>query len=90
MPADASPRRQTANQSAAAVAALVPPSPAVPGPASTGQQGSSAPKSKITAHRVAELTDQRSETVKRFRMSDGTVEAEVSAGPVHYRDKAGR
>lgn len=69
---------------------LTPPSPAVPGQASEPQQvQASAPQSKITAHRTVELTELRTETTKRFRMSDGTIEAELSAGPVHYRDNAG-
>ncbi|MPZ29100.1 MAG: DNRLRE domain-containing protein, partial [Micromonosporaceae bacterium] len=41
------------------------------------------------AQRVAELTDLRTETGTFWQMSDGRVEAEIAAAPVHYRDGDG-
>jgi hypothetical protein len=89
-PALGSPRG-TAGDSAvpAQVSAGNPPSPAVPRPARTTQQPKATPPSGVTPHRVSELADKRSESIKRYRMSDGSIEAELFAGPVHYRDKAG-
>ncbi|WP_069462975.1 DNRLRE domain-containing protein [Actinacidiphila rubida] len=41
------------------------------------------------AHRVKELTGRRTADSSFFRMSDGSVQEEVSAVPVHYRDAKG-
>jgi RHS repeat-associated protein len=41
------------------------------------------------AQRVAELTDLRTEAGTFWQMSDGGVEAEIAAAPVHYRDGDG-
>lgn len=92
VPTEALPVRVTAASAGAAVAqALDPPKPAVAAPAEGAQVPPSRAKvSNITAHRVKELPELRSATMKRFRMSDGTVEAELSAGPVHFRDRAGK
>jgi hypothetical protein len=42
------------------------------------------------ARRVEELPGLRTETAAFYELSDGRVEAEVSAAPVHYRDAEGR
>ncbi|MFI5889955.1 DNRLRE domain-containing protein [Actinoplanes sp. NPDC051513] len=41
------------------------------------------------AKRVRELTDRRTATTSSYKMSDGSVQQEVSALPVHYRDAKG-
>ena len=38
------------------------------------------------AKRVKELPDRRTATASYFQMSDGSVQEELSAVPVHYRD----
>ena len=49
------------------------------------------PKGKpLKAKRVKELVDKRTATGKFFELEDGRIEAELSAGPVHYRDAKGR
>jgi hypothetical protein len=58
-------------------------------PAKESQRPKKTPP-KVTAHRVSELTDQRTASIKRYRMSDGSIEAELYAGPVHFRDKSGK
>jgi RHS repeat-associated protein len=60
--------------------------------------GWSSPKGKNTplvkpdphAKRVKELPDRRSATASYFQMSDGSVQEELSAVPVHYRDAKGQ
>ncbi|HEX9030339.1 MAG TPA: DNRLRE domain-containing protein, partial [Streptosporangiaceae bacterium] len=42
------------------------------------------------AHRVRELTSKRSEFSRTFQLSNGQRQAVISAGPVNYRDHAGR
>ena len=42
------------------------------------------------ARRVRELTSERSEFSRTFLLSDGRRQAVISAGPVNYRDRAGR
>ncbi|HEX6500295.1 MAG TPA: DNRLRE domain-containing protein [Micromonosporaceae bacterium] len=42
------------------------------------------------ATRVKELTDRRTATTRVFQMSDGRLQAEVSATPRFYRDSSGR
>ncbi len=41
------------------------------------------------AKRVKELTDRRTANASFFQMSDGSVQEELSAVPVHYRDTKG-
>jgi RHS repeat-associated protein len=42
------------------------------------------------AKRVSELTDRRTANASYYRMSDGSVQEELSAVPVHYRDSQGK
>ena len=42
------------------------------------------------ATRVRELEDKRTEKTRQFQLSDGRVEAEISAAPLNYRDAGGR
>ncbi|MCW2929613.1 MAG: repeat-containing protein, partial [Actinomycetia bacterium] len=41
------------------------------------------------AKRVKELTGRRTANASFYQMSDGSIQADVSAGPVHYRDASG-
>jgi len=41
------------------------------------------------ATRVRELVDKRTERTRQFELSDGRVEAEISAAPLNYRDAGG-
>jgi len=40
--------------------------------------------------RVREIPERRTESSKVFQLSDGSLQQELSAGPQHYRDAAGR
>ena len=42
------------------------------------------------ATRVRELEDKRTEKTRQFQLSDGRVEAEISAAPLNSRDAGGR
>jgi hypothetical protein len=78
---------------AARVPALKPPRPAVAAPGAAAQlkpRPKSTKDPKVSARRVAEIPGKRSASMKRYRMSDGSVEAELYAAPVHYRDRTGR
>lgn len=39
---------------------------------------------------MAELTSRRTANTKHFRLADGSLQAHIYAGPVHYRDAAGK
>src|SRR5215469_14469830 len=58
---------------------------ALPSPAHVVRQAVAPP-----ARRVRELTSMRSESSRTFVLSDGRRQAVISAGPVNYRDAAGR
>jgi len=56
---------------------------------STGTGGPQVLKPDPNAKRVKELTDKRTANTSSFRMSDGSVQQEVSTLPTHYRDVKG-
>ncbi|WP_370377020.1 DNRLRE domain-containing protein [Catenulispora sp. GAS73] len=55
-------------------------------------KGKDAPLVKADPHakRVSELTDKRTANASFYKMSDGSVQEELSAVPVHYRDSHGK
>ncbi|MEV4755359.1 DNRLRE domain-containing protein [Micromonospora sp. NPDC049559] len=64
-----------------------------PEPVSAGlavEQHAPAGKAWPPEKRVRELPEKRTANARYFQLSDGRVQAEVSAGPVHYRDAKGR
>jgi RHS repeat-associated protein len=54
-----------------------------------GRGGAQVLKPDPHAKRVKELTERRTANSSAYRMSDGSVQQEVSAVPVHYRDAKG-